>query len=404
MKDHLSDDILKEITTLTQFPYGARAYQYQSFMGANGSRNMDHRFEVMKFPKRLDGQTVLDIGCNLGVVCVEAKKRGATRVVGIDYRTETIKVAKKVAKELGLDIEFYTFDVNKGLKELNNIIGVDKFDNVMTLSIWGHVNKGKLAKIVNYYTRGICWFEGHGSRSQKGLKATVEKKIFPLLKYKSFEHLGFSKDRGNRINSKLFYCENITIDCEQKIITLNKKEFNILDFGQRQQRQALLKANKLSEKTATTERLFQGVYCVKSKWSLFFGDQKNDEAYKIFFSNAIKLKNLCKALPKLISTIEIATKVFKIQKILSDINLSVEPICIVTFYYDEKFYYGIKTKRAIGKFLHPDDKFMKIFKKACRKNNIKRKGRIDKGFFNFIKTDDGIMMIDIDCGWCKGSK
>ena len=35
-------------------------------------------------------KTVIDIGCSIGAICFEAKKRGAKRVVGIDYRKETI--------------------------------------------------------------------------------------------------------------------------------------------------------------------------------------------------------------------------------------------------------------------------------------------------------------------------
>ena len=68
------------------------------------------------------------------MICFDAKRRGAKRVVGIDYKKETIDVAKKLTKELDLDVEFYTFDVNHGLEQLKSIIGDEKFDHVFALS------------------------------------------------------------------------------------------------------------------------------------------------------------------------------------------------------------------------------------------------------------------------------
>ena len=78
------DEILKtEIIEKAQFPYGKRDVQYQSLDGMSGIRDMNHRFEVMGFPESFDGETVIDIGCSIGAICFEAKKRGAKRVVGI---------------------------------------------------------------------------------------------------------------------------------------------------------------------------------------------------------------------------------------------------------------------------------------------------------------------------------
>src|SRR3954465_377649 len=41
------------------------------------------RFEHA-IPRDLTGKTVLDVGCNAGFYCLEMKRRGAARVVGID--------------------------------------------------------------------------------------------------------------------------------------------------------------------------------------------------------------------------------------------------------------------------------------------------------------------------------
>ena len=139
----------QEIIDKTQWPYGAREVQYQTVdPSLPGIRDMEHRYEIMDFPKSFKGETVIDIGCNIGMICFDAKRRGAKRVVGVDYRPETIEVAKKLSLELELDVEFYVFDVNEGLETLKSLIGEDQFDHTFALSIWGHVDKPKLADII----------------------------------------------------------------------------------------------------------------------------------------------------------------------------------------------------------------------------------------------------------------
>ena len=41
-------------------------------------------------------------------------------------------------KELNLEIEFYTFNIDDGLSTLQKLIGMDRFDHVFALSIWAH--------------------------------------------------------------------------------------------------------------------------------------------------------------------------------------------------------------------------------------------------------------------------
>src|SRR5947209_5356273 len=54
----------------------------------------------------LAGQTVLDIGCNAGFYSIEMKRRGATRVLGIDCDEEYLDQARFAAEASGIDIEF----------------------------------------------------------------------------------------------------------------------------------------------------------------------------------------------------------------------------------------------------------------------------------------------------------
>lgn len=57
-------------------------------------------------PARLDGLTVLDIGCNAGFHALECKLRGAARVLGIDADERYLAQARFAADVLALDVEW----------------------------------------------------------------------------------------------------------------------------------------------------------------------------------------------------------------------------------------------------------------------------------------------------------
>ena len=56
-------------------------------------------------PADLTGKTVLDIGCNGGFYSIEMKRRGADRVLGIDYDDDYLAQARFAAEMLGVKIE-----------------------------------------------------------------------------------------------------------------------------------------------------------------------------------------------------------------------------------------------------------------------------------------------------------
>src|SRR3954462_5068217 len=84
----------------------------ESVMG----ESVDHpreTWEVIQqcLPADLSGKNVLDVGCNGGFYCVEAKRRGAHRVLGVDGQRQHVRQALFVRKVLGLDLEFRRFSV-----------------------------------------------------------------------------------------------------------------------------------------------------------------------------------------------------------------------------------------------------------------------------------------------------
>ena len=63
-------------------------------------------------PEDLSGKSVLDIGCNAGFYSFEMKRRGASRVLGLDHDERYLEQARYAASVLGLkDIEFRRGDV-----------------------------------------------------------------------------------------------------------------------------------------------------------------------------------------------------------------------------------------------------------------------------------------------------
>jgi tRNA (mo5U34)-methyltransferase len=62
-------------------------------------------------PADLRGKSVLDIGCNSGFYAIEMKRRGADRVVGIDYDATYLMQARFAAEVIGVDIEWQQLSV-----------------------------------------------------------------------------------------------------------------------------------------------------------------------------------------------------------------------------------------------------------------------------------------------------
>ena len=90
-------------------------------------------------PSDLRGKSVLDIGCNAGFYSIEMKKRGADRVVGIDFDETYLKQARFAAEVSEMDIEFRqlsVYDVG-ALKE--------RFDVVIFMGVLYHLRHPLLA-------------------------------------------------------------------------------------------------------------------------------------------------------------------------------------------------------------------------------------------------------------------
>src|SRR5919197_2005324 len=104
----VSDLLAQQIRALGQWFHNIDIAGVQTapdhFLG-NFPRLKWERFQHA-IPADLEGKAVLDIGCNAGFYSIEMKRRGADRVLGIDFDEKYLAQANFAAGALGLDIEF----------------------------------------------------------------------------------------------------------------------------------------------------------------------------------------------------------------------------------------------------------------------------------------------------------
>ena len=90
-------------------------------------------------PADLSGKSVLDIGCNGGFYSIEMKRRGASRVLGIDFDETYLAQARFAAEVTGQDIEFRRLSVYD--------VGTlgERFDLVIFMGVLYHLRHPLLA-------------------------------------------------------------------------------------------------------------------------------------------------------------------------------------------------------------------------------------------------------------------
>ncbi len=90
-------------------------------------------------PEDLTGKSVLDIGCNGGFYSMEMKRRGASRVLGIDYDDVYLNQARFAAEVTGADVEFAKMSVYDVA-----LLG-ERFDLVIFMGVFYHLRHPLLA-------------------------------------------------------------------------------------------------------------------------------------------------------------------------------------------------------------------------------------------------------------------
>lgn len=141
-----SEEILSELKRLEPWFHridlgGGLFTKTESVMGEPIDHPLGPWQTIQKLlPPDLSGKTLLDVGCNAGFYAFEAKRRGATRVLGVDGQRQHVRQGLFVRKVLGLDVEFLRLNVY----ELNART-VGQFDITLALGLLYHLKHPILA-------------------------------------------------------------------------------------------------------------------------------------------------------------------------------------------------------------------------------------------------------------------
>jgi tRNA (mo5U34)-methyltransferase len=137
-------------------------------------------------PEDLRGKTVLDIGCNAGFYSMEMKRRGAERVLGIDFDPAYLAQARFAAEVLELEIEFQQLSVYDVAK-----LG-ERFDVVLFMGVFYHLRHPLLALdlIHEHAAKDLFIFQS----MQRGSEQVAEvARDYPFWERDIFEQPGFPR-------------------------------------------------------------------------------------------------------------------------------------------------------------------------------------------------------------------
>ncbi len=127
---------------------------------AEGSRKMDTRAAMLDTLTFEEGEKVLDIGCNTGLLCMYLHNRGC-KTTGVDNDPRVVIAAKIIANILGDDIDYFHLD-------LDDAPHLKDYDTVMLFSVLHHTrnveaNAKKIADSCNRIILEARLFE-HGAQ------------------------------------------------------------------------------------------------------------------------------------------------------------------------------------------------------------------------------------------------
>lgn len=137
-------------------------------------------------PADLSGKTVLDIGCNAGFYSMEMKRRGAARVLGIDFDDDYLAQARFAAEVEDLDIEFRKLSVYD-IAALG-----ERFDLVIFIGVLYHLRHPLLALdlIHEHAARDLLVFQS----MQRGSDSTLQvREDYDFWQADHFDDPGYPK-------------------------------------------------------------------------------------------------------------------------------------------------------------------------------------------------------------------
>jgi tRNA (mo5U34)-methyltransferase len=137
-------------------------------------------------PERLDGRTVLDLGCNAGFFSLEMARRGAARVVGVDSDPRYLAQARLAGEVSGLEVEWRELSVYDVAA-----LG-EAFDLVIFMGVLYHLRHPLLALdlVREHVARDTLVFQSMIRGSQGRLPVAPD---YPFSETEVFDHPSWPK-------------------------------------------------------------------------------------------------------------------------------------------------------------------------------------------------------------------
>ncbi len=162
----LHHDLNKELLAARDWPsydYG-EGYFYQSLdlVGITGFRDTRGRVESMNLANRVQGKSVLEIGCNAAFLSLSIAG-AASRVVGFDINPHLISIGERTARHLGAE------NVELEVSSFEDFSSQETFDVVLSFANHSTYDGNTRQSIEDYFRRcldltrpgGTLLFESH---------------------------------------------------------------------------------------------------------------------------------------------------------------------------------------------------------------------------------------------------
>ena len=137
-------------------------------------------------PPDLTGKTVLDIGCNAGFYSLEMKRRGASRVVGIDSDERYLAQARLAAEVEELEVDYQRMSVWE-IAQLG-----ERFDLVIFMGVLYHLRHPLLALdlIREHVAKDLLLFQSMQRGSERVL---IPQADYDFKEAAIFDHADYPK-------------------------------------------------------------------------------------------------------------------------------------------------------------------------------------------------------------------
>jgi len=100
------------------------------------------------------GRSVLDVGCNMGIVAYEVSKQNPKSIHGLDVYKPAIRVARRIFIGVPINHRFDVVDICNERKLLSCLS--PSYDIVLLLSVWHHLRNRTSAQAADRAVRKIA--------------------------------------------------------------------------------------------------------------------------------------------------------------------------------------------------------------------------------------------------------